>query len=57
MPRRLLTVAHLPFAVGLGMAWWSIALAAVIDVWQSPFLIGLALMGFDVGFSARNGGE
>lgn len=57
MPRRLITVAHLPFAVGLGMAWWSIALAAVIDVWQSPFLIGLALMGFDVAFSARNGGE
>lgn len=55
--RELITRAHLPFAVGLGMAWWSVATAAVIGEWRAPFLLGLALMGFDVGYSLRNGDE
>lgn len=36
---------RLALAVGLSMMLWSVALAAVIGVWQSPWLIGCAIVG------------
>lgn len=54
---RDLAKPHMFAAVGLSMMLWSVALANVIGVWQSPWLIGCALVGFAFGVRIAGDGD
>ena len=54
---RDLAKPHMLAAVGLSMMLWSVALANVIGVWQSPWLIGCGLAGFALGMRIAGGDD
>ncbi|WP_291288562.1 hypothetical protein [Enorma sp.] len=43
--------------IGFSMCCWAIALAAFVDVWQAPLLLGAFLLGIGIGLGDWEGGD